>query len=120
MQELLQKVGVRMVVHHEGRLKAMFQPWREPTPGGGDEGQGIDGRILPWFVEAVASSRDMDVTRVREYATGEMFSAQKAAEMGLVDEIGDFDGGRARWSWRGWRRSRRSSGSSRGDRCWND
>jgi ClpP class serine protease len=28
---------------------------------------------------------------VREYATGEMFSATKGREMGLIDELGDWE-----------------------------
>ena len=32
VQELMEKVGVKMVMTHEGKLKGMFQPWREPTP----------------------------------------------------------------------------------------
>ena len=32
VQELMEKVGVKMVMTHQGHLKAMFQPWREPTP----------------------------------------------------------------------------------------
>jgi protease IV len=91
VQELMEKIGVKMVVHHEGHLKAMFQPWREPTPEEETKVKDLTDEYYNWFVEAVASSREMGVARVREYATGEMFSAQKAAEMGLVDEIGDFE-----------------------------
>ena len=31
VQELMDRVGVKMVMTHEGKLKGMFQPWHEPT-----------------------------------------------------------------------------------------
>ena len=41
------------------------------------------------FVELVAESRDLSVDKVRECATGEIFTAKKAKTLGLVDEVGD-------------------------------
>jgi protease-4 len=91
VQELMEKLGVKMVVHHEGRLKAMFQPWREPTPEEDQRVQALTDEYYGWFVDAVAKSRGLDAARVKEYATGEMYSAQRALEIGLVDELGDFE-----------------------------
>src|SRR3972149_5847788 len=31
VQELMERIGVKMVITKEGRLKDMFQPFREPT-----------------------------------------------------------------------------------------
>jgi len=39
----------------------------------------------------VAAARRLDPELVREYATGEVFSGEKAKEMGLIDELGDMD-----------------------------
>lgn len=91
VQELMQKIGVRMEVQHEGRLKAMFQPWREPTPEEQAKVKELTDEYYEWFVNAVADSRKIDATKLREYATGEMFTAQKARAIGLVDELGDFE-----------------------------
>lgn len=91
VQQLLDRVGVRMVVTKEGRLKDMFQPFREPTDEEQEKVQALTGEIYEWFVDSVATSRGLDAKKVREYATGEMFSAPKAKEMGLVDELGDWD-----------------------------
>lgn len=91
VEELMQKLGVKMVVTHEGKLKAMFQPWREPTPEETAKVQALTEEYYDWFVNAVASSRNMTAAAVREIATGEMFSAAKAQEAGLVDELGDFE-----------------------------
>ncbi len=91
VQELLDRVGVKMIVTKEGRLKDMFQPFREPTAEEQEKVQALTGEIYQWFVDAVATSRRLDPEVVREYATGEMFTATKAKEMGLIDELGDWD-----------------------------
>ena len=90
-EELMAKVGVKMVMTHEGKLKAMFQPWREPTPEEQEKIQDLTAEYYEWFVNSVAASRDLDVKKVREVATGEMFSAVRGKEAGLVDELGDFE-----------------------------
>jgi len=91
IEELMQKVGVKMVVTHEGKLKAMFQPWREPTPEETAKVHALTEEYYDWFVNAVAASRNMTTAAVREIATGEMFSATRGKEVGLVDELGDFE-----------------------------
>lgn len=40
------------------------------------------------FVESVSTYRDMDKDEVYELATGEVFSGEKAYELGLIDEVG--------------------------------
>jgi len=91
VQELMEKLGIRMVVTHEGKLKGMFQPWREPTPEEQEKVRQLTDEYYNWFVDAVAKARAMPAETVRGYATGEMFSAAKAKEMGLVDELGDLE-----------------------------
>ena len=91
VQELLERVGVKMVITKEGHLKDMFQPFREPTAEEQEKVQALTGEIYDWFVDAVATSRRLSPKVVRGYATGEMFTATKAKEMGLIDELGDWD-----------------------------
>jgi protease-4 len=91
VEELMQKVGVRMVTTHEGKLKAMFQPWKEPTPEEQAKVQALTEEYYEWFVNSVATSRNLTVEKVREIATGEMYSAAKGKDIGLVDELGDFE-----------------------------
>ncbi len=91
VQELLDRVGVKMVITKEGRLKDMFQPFREPTDEEQEKVQALTGEIYEWFVDAVATSRRLDPEVVRGYATGEMFTASKAKEIGLIDEMGDWE-----------------------------
>jgi len=91
VQELMEKVGVKMVMTHQGHLKAMFQPWREPTPEEQEKVQALTEEYYSWFVDAVAKARGLDSEVVKQYATGEMFSARRAKEMGLIDELGDME-----------------------------
>lgn len=91
VQELMEKVGVRMVVTHEGRLKGMFQPWREPTDEEQKKVEDLTHQYYDWFVDAVARARGLDREVTRGYATGEVFTASQAKEMGLIDELGDME-----------------------------
>jgi protease-4 len=91
VEELMQRVGVQMVITKEGRLKDMFQPFRAPTDEEQEKLQALTGEMYQWFVDAVATARRLDPEVVREYATGEMYSAAKGKELGLVDELGDWD-----------------------------
>src|SRR3990172_6231934 len=91
VEELMQKVGVQMVMTHQGRLKGMFQPWRAPTPEEQEKVQALTDEYYRWFVDAVAKARGLSPEVVQQYATGEMFSAARAKEMGLIDELGDME-----------------------------
>src|SRR5437867_412075 len=91
VQELIEKVGVRIVMTQEGHLKGMFQPWREPTEEEQKKVEALTERYYAWFVDAVATARGLSPEVVRGYATGEVFTAVEAKEMGLVDELGDLE-----------------------------
>jgi protease-4 len=91
VEELLTKVGVRVEMTHEGRLKGMFQPWRAPTEEEQAKVKDLTDEYYEWFVRTVAEARGMDLDKVREFATGEMFSGARAKEIGLIDELGDFE-----------------------------
>ena len=91
LAELLERVGIAMNVQKSGRLKDMHQPWRAPT----DEEQAVTQRLLDdmydSFVAAVARGRKMEESKVRELATGEVFTARRAHSLGLVDILGDAE-----------------------------
>jgi protease-4 len=89
--ELLQRLGVKVFVTKSGAFKDMFQPFREPTDEEQHMVQGLMNEYYDWFVEAVTRSRGLDQDKVRSLATGELFSARKAKDLGLVDELGDLD-----------------------------
>ena len=89
--QLLERVGVQMRVAKSGRLKDMTSPFREQT----DEERAKEQRLLDslyeLFVTSVAESRGLPPERVRELATGEVYTAADALEHGLIDGTGDLD-----------------------------
>ena len=91
LQQLLQKLGVDFSVFKGGRLKDMTGFWRPPTPEEEGKFEGLIDEIYGTFIQAVATGRNMGEERVRELATGEIFTGRGATERGLVDELGDFD-----------------------------
>jgi protease-4 len=89
--ELLQRLGVKVFVTKAGAFKDMFQPFREPTDEEQKKLQTLMDEYYDWFVNTVASTRQLEPEKVRGLATGEVFTARTAKELGLVDELGDLD-----------------------------
>ena len=91
LSELLQRLGSGMSVSKQGRLKDMFQPWRPPTDEEEQKFQALIDDSYDAFVRAVAQGRGMTEDRVRELATGEVFTGRQAQPLGLVDVLGDME-----------------------------
>ncbi len=91
VRELLERLGVRMFVSRVGEHKDMMQPWREPTAEEADKLAALRDEYYEWFIRRVAEARRLPLEQVRRYATGEFFTARRAQEMGLVDELGDLE-----------------------------
>ena len=91
LYDALSKIGVRMEVTKSGRLKDMFSNFREPTDEERVKEQALLDSFYDRFVELVAGARNMPNERVRELATGEIFTAQQAKDNGLIDGLGDLD-----------------------------
>lgn len=91
LYELLDKIGVRMEISKAGRLKDMFSNFRDPTPEEKQKEQALIDSFYQRFIEIVAEARKMTPDRVREIATGEIYTATQAKELGLIDELGDLD-----------------------------
>ncbi len=90
-KDLLKRIGIDVTVSKSGEYKDMGAFYRDPTK---DEMQKRDELITQFFdifVDIVAKSRRMTPDNVKKYATGEVFTGKKAAEFGLVDEVGDMD-----------------------------
>ena len=91
MEQLLGKVGVEFSVFKGGRLKDMGGFWRSPTPEEGEKFQGLINEIYDNFVSVVVEGRSLGEAHVRELATGEVVTARRGLDLGLVDQMGDFD-----------------------------
>ena len=91
LEQLLEKMGVEFSIFKGGRLKDMSGFWRSPTPEESEKFQGLIDEIYDNFVSVVARSRSLDDSSVRELATGEVMTAVRAVDVGLIDQIGDFE-----------------------------
>jgi protease-4 len=89
--QALDRIGVEMTVTKSDRLKDMGSMFREPTDEEKQKEQALVDDIHDQFLDAVAEGRGMDKTRVREVATGEVYTARKCTDLGLVDELGDLE-----------------------------
>ena len=80
-----------MEVTKSGRLKDMFSNFREPTDEERVKEQALLDSFYNRFVEIVSEARGMAPERVRQLATGEIYTTAQAMENGLVDQLGDLD-----------------------------
>ena len=90
LAEMLQRLGVTVNVSKSGPLKDTGAFWRESTPEEEGKVQALIDESFDVFISIVSKSRGMDEERVRSLATGEIFWAPRAKELGMVDELGDL------------------------------
>ena len=91
LQELMEKIGVDMEVLKSGEFKDIGSPHRKLTERDKEMIQKVVSDIQNQFVEAVAQGRDLSVEKVREIADGRIFSGSRGVELGLVDQLGNFE-----------------------------
>ena len=87
--DLLERIGVDVVVRKTGRFKDLGSPFRTPTVEDEVKEAELIDDIYRDFVATVAAGRDLEPAAVEKLATGEVFTAAKAAEFGLIDDVGD-------------------------------
>ena len=90
-EELIKRIGIDMSVQKSGANKDMYQPWRHPTAEETEKMQALLDDVYERFISDLARERGIDPATVREMATGEVFTAKKAHELGLIDDFGDLD-----------------------------
>ena len=90
LEQLLAKIGVEFSVYKSGEFKDMTGFWRAPSDRESEKFQELINEIFDNFVTVVANGRSLEESKVREVATGEVLTAQRGINVGLVDEIGDF------------------------------
>jgi protease-4 len=87
-EELMDKVGVDVVVIISGPSKDIGSPFREMTEDEQAIWEGIIDEVYDGFVEIVAQARGLPLEDVRELADGRVYTGRQALELGLVDEVG--------------------------------
>ena len=89
--EALDKIGVRMNVTKSDRFKDMGSMFREPTEEEKQKEEELVLDLYDQFLDIVAEGRNLDKAKVKELATGEIYTARKGKDLGLIDELGDLE-----------------------------
>jgi protease-4 len=88
---LYEKLGIKVVTLTSGKFKDIGNPARPMTA----EEKAVLMKqiriIYDQFVDDVAEGRDMPEAEVRKLATGLFWTGTEAEEMGLIDEVGNYD-----------------------------
>ena len=87
---LMGRLGVKVEVLKEGEYKDDTLFFKRTTPAGKKKIQAINREVYDDFVRVVAEGRGLSQAAVRKIATGEIFTARRGKELGLIDELGDF------------------------------
>lgn len=91
MTQLMDKLGIKMTTFHAGANKNMLSI-DEPVT---DEQRAIMQSILDeaynQFVGIIADSRDMTAEEIRTLADGRIYTAQQAADNGLIDGVCTYE-----------------------------
>ena len=85
---LLQKLGINMTVIKAGEYKDFSTGYRPLTEEERKMVEDIIYEFYDQFIAEVASNRNLSVEQVRQAAEGRIYSATRAKELGLVDEVG--------------------------------
>lgn len=89
LEGLYEKLGIKMEVVKSGRYKDMLS--RQLTPEERELMQTLSDEIYEQFISDVAAGRDLAKEKVRELATGQVYTGTQALELGLVDRLGGID-----------------------------
>jgi protease-4 len=88
---LYEKLGIEVDVFKSGKHKDMYAGLRELTPEEQELLQEMTDQLYGQFVQVVAEGRGLTVGRVKELATGQLYTGEQAKALGLVDELGGLD-----------------------------
>jgi len=88
LKGLFEKLGIEMEVFTAGKHKDMYAGIRELTPEEKVIMQEMTDQLYDQFIQVVAEGRNLSEDKVRELATGQLYTGGQAKELGLVDELG--------------------------------
>jgi len=91
LKGLFQKLGIDMEVFIAGKHKDMYAGLRELTPEEKVIMQEMTDQLYDQFVQVVVEGRSLSEDKVRELATGQLYTGVQAKELGLVDELGGLN-----------------------------
>ncbi len=90
-KELIDEVGVDVILITSGPNKAMGSSWEELDPAHQEIFETLIDETYEDFVQIVADGRNLDIADVRQLADGRIYSGRQAVDNGLADELGNLD-----------------------------
>ena len=88
LHDLIGRYGIERRVHTAGKSKSMLDPFRPEKPEDVARLTGILEQLHENFIGQVKSRRGDQLDTETEIFTGEIWLAQKATELGLIDGVG--------------------------------
>jgi protease IV len=89
--DLLKWAKLKDVVIKTGEFKDTGNPARDLTPAEQAYMQSLIDDMFGQFIKAVADGRGLKYDDVKSIANGKVWTGQQAAEMKLIDSVGDFE-----------------------------
>lgn len=86
---LLRRLGAHVLVTKTGPFKDLGAPWREATEEDRAKERELVEAMFKHFTDAVRDARSFDDEALARVATGEVWLADRAVELGLVDALAD-------------------------------
>ncbi|MGQ9631225.1 MAG: signal peptide peptidase SppA [bacterium] len=93
VEGLFDKIGVKYTVVKSSAFKDIGLPSREMTEEEKAVIQGVVDDDYRQFIKVVAEARNMSEEEVRKLADGRIYTGSQALNLGLVDELGNFQDG---------------------------
>lgn len=90
-EELLKKIGVSVEVLKTGEYKDIGSFHRKLSERDREMIRTLVFDVQRQFVDAVAQGRNLPVEKVREIADGRILSGAQCKDLGLVDQLGNFE-----------------------------
>lgn len=91
VEDLVKKLGVDFYSIQAGDLKDLGSPFRPMSPEERAVLQNLLNDIHAQFIADIARNRKLPLEKAKQLADGSVYTGQKAKELGLVDELGNFE-----------------------------
>ncbi len=88
---LLRRLGAQVLVTKTGAFKDLGAPWREPSDEDRAKERELVEAMFKHFTDAVRQARGYDDEALARVTTGEVWLADRALELGLLDGLADED-----------------------------
>ena len=90
-EELVDKIGFRFNTIKSGKWKDAGSPYREVTEEEYIYFQDIVDDLYNQFLKEVSYRRNIDVDKLKTISNGQIFTGNRAYNLGLIDSIGTFE-----------------------------